>query len=325
MVIQNNRDLQTAVEVEHLYKLNYFSEEFILYGTAYVENGIKQYRFHENSKPVYQFCKECVCNNRLSLPPEEYVKMIKVETGMKERERMRFANDLILQMQKLYTVEIFQFQKMYQNTPFYDSAYSILLEWKKDLLSCFSIEQIHLFQGAVEFARGAKKLSTASFRYFMHWIEKREIQIEEAFENNDDKIKSYAGFLYREDEQWKIFSNAVEEIVWKKRYQYQKNGIFCTPILQKSYCKAYHPDWKPIQWKVSFETLLKEQMNSQYIFKIMQLYDLPSVINPVELYKIIEKQERQHNDEAVAVMRYYALLCHTKLYINENCCFNFLL
>lgn len=309
-----NRDLQTAAEVEHLYRLNYFSEEFLVYATAYVENGNIRYRFNEKSTPMYQFCHRSLCEGIFPLPVEQHIKIKKVETGTRETERINFCKEIAQQIQGEYPIELFRLQRDYQNIFPNDAAYKILSVWKKDLMSCFSLEMLQLFEGAVKKAAISKHLTQSSYRNFVQWVEGRKIQIDDMFvDGSNGRTKVLSGFLYKNGTEWQVFSNAVEDVVWQRQNQHQKEGIVCTPIFRKSYSLEKHPAWRNVQWQEAFDNMLGQLMDQQYLERLEQLYALPTVVDKQDYQKCLDLFLQQGKDKAVGALRYYAALCNCGL------------
>lgn len=308
--IYKNRDAATTSLVAIMAELKYFDEQFLYYGTAYVENGKIKYRINENALSIYQFFASAAERKLCPMPIVSHIQMRKVPSGKEGEIAMEVRAQFVEKLRRYYPKELFQILWKLGNTTSSDQALPILLEWQEELLFCFHADKIQLFTGAVKLAFGAKILRDESFYKLVRWCNKRSEQIQHSINIVWRDKHSYYGFLYWKEGCWEAYSNAELSIVMEHLCDRMIMGLCCTPIFEKHYWFDSKPSWSIKNWRTQFEHDMKEQMNENYFNWLKKIQSVPSVVDLRLFQESIDRIDQEKNPFARKALLFYGSKWH---------------
>lgn len=278
--IYKSRDVSTAELVAIMMELKYFDEQFLYYGLAYAENGVIKYRLNDKALPIYRFQADCVQKGLYPTAVAQHVQLAKVPSGQEEAVAAQVREAFLSKLQAAYPKTLFQVLVSLGSIPATDAAQTILTPWQEELELCYAADTIALFNGLCQMAYAAKLLTPPAYQAYTAWAAKRSEQIQNC-ENVIWRDKRYFyGFLYWDNGQRRLYSNAELPIVMNHAYDLQTQGLPCTPILRKHYWFDSQSAWRIQQWRERFETDLQTLGDTDYDQRFHALRALPSPLSP---------------------------------------------
>lgn len=178
--IYKNRDAETTSLVAMMAELKYFDEQFLFYGTVYVEHGIIKYRLNSKALPIYQFFYKAAERDLCPTMIMKHIQMKKVPSGKEEVIAAEVRNDFVQELQRCYPRELFLILYELEKTPNSDIAKEFLLKLQDELQFCYKIDEITLLMGLINMAYDAKKVRKESYNQLICWCNKRMEQIQQS-------------------------------------------------------------------------------------------------------------------------------------------------
>ncbi len=302
------RDEAAAGMVALLMELKYFDEQFVYYGTAYVEDNRIKYRMHDKAEKMYQFFEKSTGKDLYPTGIVRYVQYKKVPSGKENDVAVEVQASLAEYLKEIYPKELFYLLRKTGAVPAKNSAYSILLKWQDKLELCFEKDQIALFVGIVKLAYKAKMIDTDTLKQFTDWADDKIAQIVSHTNLKWRKPYQMHGFLYWENGKQKSYVNALWYKVAEHQYTLLANKVLCTPIFSKTYWLDNLPTRDLLKWRDTFEKELPILMNDTYCEYLHQIWDLTSTIDYEWYRELCAGIDIVHYPETQKVLDYYGMI-----------------
>lgn len=300
------KDENCAGMVAIMMELKYFDEQFVYYGTAYVENNVIKYRIHDKAEKMYQFFEKSAQKSLYPLGIVRYVQYKKVPSGKENEVASEVQASLVEYLKQIYPKELFYLVQKVGETKANNNAQDILQSWQDKLELCFEEDQINLFAGAVKMAYQAKLIDDKVFQQFMEWVENKVTQIISHTNSKWRKPYKMHGFIYWENGKLKIYVNALWQKAAERFYEIKASKLFCTPIFSKTYWLDSMPAWDLTKWRSKFEKDLTLLMDDEYCAYLKQIWSLPAVANKELYQQLSQRIDIEQYPEAKKVLDYYA-------------------
>lgn len=303
--IYKSRDASTSDLVAIMMELKYFDEQFLYYGLAYAEDGVIKYRLNAKPLPICQFQTACLQKGLFPTNITTHVELAKVPSGQEEAVAAQVREAFLTKLKASYPKALFQALVDLGSICATDAAQAILSPWQAELELCFAADEIALFNGLCQMAYAAKLLTAPVYQTYAAWAAKRTAQIQNC-ENVIWRDKRYFyGFLYWQDGQRRLYSNAELPIVMDHAYALKAQGIPCTPIHSKHYWFDAQSQWSIRQWREYFEADLQTLADDAYCQRFFALRALPSPISPQQFADACTAVDTTLYPQAAKTLGYY--------------------
>ena len=287
-----SRDVKVALDVLQMAAYGYFKEEYLFYCYAYQHEEKIIYKISENPLSIYKAYRDSVFNEEYPTPIQSLLKNMVVPAGERPAYKLQCKMELIQKMRSLYGQPFFEAMQLFQRAVPLDTAVPLLEGMLSQLTP--QAEAHQLFCGLCQQALEAKLLTLKSYTQLTKEADRVCGEQESIVQPQLGQGKLLSGFIYWKDANSSPVSycSATLEESYIKYCQLRHNGVFCSPIIKKSYWFRSANAFKSI--KVAFRELLQSCIaNSQAIQYMNQLYALPPAINKVH-YSIVYDNLKQH-------------------------------
>ena len=302
------KDEDCAGIVAILMELKYFDEQFVYYGTSYVENGVIKYRMHDKAEKIYRFYENSVQYHLYPLEIVRFVQYKKVPSGKENEIAVEVQADFAKHLKEIYPKQLFRMIQLAGATKASDAARPILKDWQDALELCFVEDKINLFAGAVQMVYQAKQLTDETFKQMINWVDDKHTQIISHTNSRWRKPCKMHGFLYQEYGKQQVYVNALWHKAVERQHEIKAKGLVCTPIFSKEYWMDSMPGWDLTKWRGKFEEDIKTLMDESYFEHLAQLWNLPSVVDNAQFQQQCECIDLEAYPAAKKVIDYYGAI-----------------
>lgn len=303
--IYRSRDVSASELVAIMTELKYFDEQFLYYGLAYAEDGVIKYRLNAKAQPIYAFQAACVQKGLYPTVITKHVELTKVPSGQEELVAAQVRETFLDKLKNSYPKSLFQALIDLGALPASDAAQAILSPWQEDLELCYQADVIALFSGLCQMAYAAKLLTPSVYQTYAAWADQRIEQIQNCENVIWHDKRFFYGFLYWQNHQQHVYSNAELFIVQEHAYDLMAQGLPCTPIFSKHYWFDAQNAWSIRQWRERFEADLMTWENADYCQRFHALRSLPPPIPPQQFADICAAVDTAHYPLAAKTLNYY--------------------
>ncbi len=304
MTVSEERDVQCGLDFARLVDLGCFDEEFVLYGCAFFEAGNSKYLISGDKEKIYQLHEHGYLHGRNFTPIIRKIQRRMVGSGQRDDIRQQLKVELAKDLQRRYCPIFFQELDKLTKVPANNQAYLLLQQEQERLDGRFQADDTLLFEGLCKLSIESKVLTEKSYDILASWMKYVRKQMEDDIIIKDKFERSFSGFAYeKENGQIGYFFDAQKVNVLERKAKYETACVFTTPIFTKRYW--FHTLNQLPKTRKSFENLLKDKINANYIAKVKAIKGMPSAI-PKELYWDAEQRIQENcSEEAWQVFRMY--------------------
>lgn len=297
----NVRDMDINKEVERLYRLKYFSSEFQYYATMYLYKNRMYYRFNQNAEGIYYFIDNGFVKNICATPVEKIVRVEKVPSGKEFEVSKKILKESIQSLNHKYPLKFLQEMCKLNEYSADNLALEPLMSWKQELIACFDKMQIDLFRNAVWLSYTAKHLSKYTYHFFENWLNERYHQIEPFEIIAGHKQRTFYGFFYQNRSpiyEWRCFVDANQIATLQKKHDFEKQGLFCTPIISEVYSLQEETGAYIRAAEAQFREKLTTYMTELYLERLINLRNLIApnmqndILNMIEQFQTLKESFR---------------------------------
>lgn len=303
--IYKNRDAETTSLVAIMAELKYFDEQFLFYGTVYVENGIIKYRLNSKATPIYNFFSKAAQKNLCPTLIMKHIQMVKVPSGKEDEVAAQVRDIFVQKLIEYYPKKFFLILHELEQIPATDVAEEILLQLQDELMFCFEIDEINLFIGIINMAFDAKKIQKDAYSQLIDWCDRRIEQIQRSVHVIWSDKRYYYGFLYLEHNCVQAYSNADFSNVVEHLCAFEIKNVFCTPIFSKYYWFDAKPMMTLKEWRIIFEKDMMQLMDEEYWKNVRKIKNLEPTITPKFYLERLEMIDRKKYPKAIETLLYY--------------------
>ena len=210
---------------------------------------------------------------------------------------------LAKQMQEQYPSELL---KQIANLPEIDennNAAELLYRIKKSLVGSFVRDRLEMVQGIILFAYQQIKLTPHTYQDLQQWLAYVYRQMEDDVVIKKNVQRTFYGMAYRNEAgKVKYFTNARKSEVYKRREQLLCQGIWTTPIVQKTYYFEQQPNLSQI--RTEFIQQMGQWMDGDYWQVLDTINQLSTGILPVQCKKLQEQSVLERNEVKEEYIKY---------------------
>lgn len=298
------RDLKCSWDIAEMAALGKFEEEFIVYGCCYVEDGQVFYRMSTQEDEMYLFVEQCMERGVYPSPVQSILNRTLVPSGMQDEYLYKTKIMLAKQMQEQYPSELLKQFAILAEIDENNSAAELLYRIKKSLVGCFVRERLELVQGIILFAYQQKKLTRQTYQDLQQWLAYVYRQMEDDVVIKKNVQRTFYGLAYRNEAgKVKYFTNARKSEVYKRREQLLCQGIWTTPIVQKTYYFEQQPNLSQI--RTEFIQQMGQWMDDDYWQVLDTINQLSTGILPVQWKKLQEQSVLERNEVVEEYFKFY--------------------
>ena len=298
------RDLKCSWDIAEMAALGKFEEEFIVYGCCYVEDGQVFYRMSTQEDEMYLFVEQCMERGVYPSPVQSILNRTLVPSGMQDEYLYKTKIMLAKQMQEQYPSELLKQFAILAEIDENNSAAELLYRIKKSLVGCFVRERLELVQGIILFAYQQKKLTRQTYQGLQQWLAYVYRQMEDDVVIKKNVQRTFYGLAYRNEAgKVKYFTNARKSEVYKRREQLLCQGIWTTPIVQKTYYFEQQPNLSQI--RTEFIQQMGQWMDDDYWQVLDTINQLSTGILPVQWKKLQEQSVLERNEVVEEYFKFY--------------------
>lgn len=297
------RDLKCSWDIAEMAALGKFEEEFIVYGCCYVEDGQVFYRMSTQEDEMYLFVEQCMERGVYPSPVQSILNRTLVPSGMQDEYLYKTKVMLAKQMQEQYPSALLKKFAALAEIDANDNAAELLYRIKKSLIGCFERERLELVEGMIQFAYQQKKLTRQTYQELQQWLAYVYRQMEDDVVIKKNVQRTFYGMAYRNEAgKVKYFTNARKSEVCKRREQLLCQGIWTTPIVQKTYYFEQQPNLGQV--RVEFLDQMAQWMDDDYWQTLDEIVQLSAETLPAQWNQL---QEQTATEQSEAVQNYFKL------------------
>ncbi len=302
------KDADCAGMVAIMMELKYFDQQFVYYGTTYVENNIIKYRIHDKAEKMYRFFENSMQKHLYPLEVVRYVQYRKVPSGKETEIAAEVQKSLAQYLKDCYPKELYYLLQRVGAIHATNDAQTMLQLWQDQLELCFEGDQINLFAGAVKLAFQSKLIDNQTYLAYLEWIEDKLTQIVSHTNVRWRKSCSMHGFIYWEYGKQQVYTNALWQKAMERQHEVRANQLRCTPIFSKTYWMDSVPTWDLTKWRSKFEEDIAALMDENYLNRLQQIWSLPAVVDAALFQRLSQNVNVEQYPAAKKVIQYYGLL-----------------
>lgn len=300
-----DHDAICVQEVNQMYNLGCFAEQFVTYVTCCVMDNECRYFVSDKAENAYQFCQERLKEEVYCLPVRKTAQSSLVPSGHREDMQQQFKWEAAYDLRKDGGSETARLIASLAR-PANNTADDLLKAIQRSLNGCFDKEILQVFQGILDHALAARKLSPLSYWKMQQWVE-TTLQDDEERIKHDVHERIYSGFgYYKVGSEMYYYYNAVEAVTLEKQALMRCQSYKVTPIFKKRYC--FSDVDKLTSIALDFKGGLKKRFDHNYQ-KLLQIIDaLPGVIDKSDFQAAYEQATIGNDLLRQNAIAYYASL-----------------
>lgn len=304
-MISMDHDAICVQEVNQMYNLGCFAEQFVTYATCCVMDNDCQYFISDKAENAYQFCQERLREEVYCLPVVKTTRSSLVPSGHREDLQQQFKWKAAYDLRGAGGSETARLLVSLAR-PANNAAENLLKAIQRSLNGCFDQETLQLFRGLLDYALAARKLSSLSYWKMQQWADTAQRDEEERIKH-DVHERIYSGFAYyRNDSEMHYYYNAVEAVALEKQSLMRCQCYRVTPIFKKRYC--FSDIDKLTSIALDFKTTLQQQFDRKYRMILRAIDTLPGIIDKSDFQAVYNQAKIEKDLLRQNTMAYYASL-----------------
>ena len=308
MAFMLDHDRVCTQEVNQMYDLGCFAEQFVSYATACLIDKQGYYFVSDQAEHVYQFCQEKLRDDSYCLPVEKITRSALVQSGHRQDLRQQFkleAAQTIRAENALSAVQTIASLASVAN----NVAAEVLERLQKSLNGCFDAEILQIFEGLLDEAFAARKVTPLTFWNFQKWLMEIKRDLAKDRITHDVHERIYSGFAFvQADGALGYYYNAVMAMTLERRCLMQCQKKLVTPIFQKRYCFRDTNQLNAIT--EDFKATLRKRLDANYLAILRLLHQLPGPVERDFFLSVYAQEESSANRLLRNTLNYYGTLWH---------------
>lgn len=301
-----DHDAICVQEVNQMYNLGCFAEQFVMYSTCFLQEQTCYYFVSDKAENAYQFAQRQLNDDIFCLPINKQTQEALVPSGHRENLNQQFKWQAAQKLKEEGAREAARLVASMAK-PANNVAAELLEQLKKSLAGCFEEEKLQIFAGLVQFAFTAKKITPLCYLQFQQWL--ADVTQDMAGERIKHAMheRVYTGFAYfQQDGSIGYYYNAVEAMTLERQCALQCQKQLVTPIFRKRYCFNDIDQLNDIAR--AFKETLHSHLNASYRALLQQIYQLPGAIERERFGEIYDQQHHVDHPLSVQMLNYYGVL-----------------
>lgn len=301
-----DHDEAIAMEVGKRLELGCFAEQIVNYGTCFVQNQKTQYFISDNAENVHNFMQGKLEEGIYCLPTVRRSKTMLIPSGERASLTQSFKVEAARMLQWQHAGNIMEQIQILapRNT---NAAAELLDELCGELHGCFAEESLYIFEGLVETAYYAGKLTAYDYIRYHDWLKLVRTTVEAEAIVHDTHERTYTGFAYVDETgNTKYYYNAVRASTLERKCELQKKKLLVTPIFQKWYSFQQVGQFRHVV--DDFKQKLRTIYSATYMAILKELYGLPSTLDQIAFGKVYDRATAENNILMQDALNYYGSL-----------------
>lgn len=301
-----DHDVICAQEVNQMYNLGCFAEQFVTYSTCCLLGQTCAYFVSDKAENAYQFAQHKLNEDIFCLPVHKQTQEAMVPSGHRENLSLQFKRQAAQRLKEEGAGEAARLVSSLAK-PANNAAQELLEQLKKTLTGCFEEEKLQIFAGLVQFAFNAKKVTPLYYLKCQQWLADVMQDIEEERIKHAMHERVYTGFAYlKQDGSAGYYYNAVKAMTLERQGVLRSQKQLVTPIFRKRYCFQDIDQLNDIA--MAFKTALRSRLDTNYLAVLQQIYQLPGPIEKENFREIYNQQSYSAHVLSVQALNYYGVL-----------------
>ena len=301
-----DHDMICAQEVNQMYNLGCFAEQFVTYATCCLLNQTSYYFVSDRAENAYGFCQSKLQVDIFCLPDRKQTQSALVPSGHREDLSQQFKRQAALALVQDGASET---ARLLANLakPAVNSAEGILSQLQRRLTGCFAEDSLQIFAGLVELSYAARKITALTYWKYRQWLGSVTADWADKRIVHDVHERVYTGIGYlNADGSLGYYYNAVEAMTLERQCLLRCQKQLVTPLFRKRYC--FHDIDQLSEIALDFQRVLRRCYSLSYFAICQQIYQLPGVVEQPDFLAVYAEQQAKGRALAVQALNYYGTL-----------------
>lgn len=301
------RDIRVGIEVGRKAKLGWFDVEFTMFGTVCYnrQENKRYYRISSRQEDVYDFIEQCMLQDMYASDMMMHTIKCAVPAGMQEEIANEVKRELAKMLKEAYPIEYFVNLYALADACIENNAAEPLWAECDILEGTFDKEKLTTFKLIVEYAYKSKNLSRRSYQQLMDWYQEELKNMDDDFISKDlFEVTMYGAGYMDEQGRMKFVSNAKRDNIYTKVYEYQRKGLFVTPVVNKTYW--YNYEYRLQDVIQDFKDALKCKFDAKTVENIQSLCYREKKVLDENMQTLLQRMKDEGTAVQVSTLIRYA-------------------
>lgn len=299
------KDVSSAQMVHALAEMNCFEQECTVYGYAWCDNSRKvRYTTSDNEQVAQKSFNDHCMQRQAMTPLLMKSKRTVINEELKEEIYLGIKLDLAKMIKDMFNGTYFEALLEVLSAPSDSLAVPVLQRWANEIDGYYNSEDISLYEGALQYAYLTNHLTRQDFSNMQQWVQQYKKQLSDELQVKDNYQRTFLGFAYETSTgKYQYVCNANQKVILEKANAVSKEGHFHTSIIEKTYWYHMSNELKNVRKK--FETDIRNIMDTNYLKRMEQLRNLPSLQRSSAWEKWQKEVENKCSIDAVQGFLYW--------------------
>ena len=301
-----DQNVRVALDVSEKAELGWLDIEFTMYGCAYLNPADNKmyYKVSSQAEDLYTFIESAAQQNIFAGNVVTLTRKMPVPSGMKELIAQDVKMSLARELQKIYPIDFFV--NLYQLAArcANNQAADVLWQEAEHLAGRFDEEQLRRFEEMVNYTYSCRSIKEDTYQQLIDWLKEERSNMADDFVSKDIFEKTLYAVAYEQDGAIQYIENAQKDYIYEKAYTLEQQGIFVTPVFNKTFW--YNYEYRLADVKKDFRVLVREVLNAEYIEKIKTLRGTVNSDLADQLPNMICKVSAKWGDNCANTLTRYA-------------------
>lgn len=303
--VMQDANIRAAEDIGKKAEFGYFDVEFTMYGCAYLEKRTEKmnYRVSDQADDIYHFIEMAARQDIYPSKVETITLKCAVPIGTKELIVRDVKRELAQELKAKYSKEFFKILDQMANEMQTNQAKELLWEAADQLEGTFEEEKLRQFEDFMHYSYSCRKLKKEEYQKLQRWIDEERRNMVEDIVSKDIFEKTMYGIAYIEAGKINYISNAQRAYILNRAYEMEQQGIFITPIYEKTYW--YNYVYRLADVTKNFKETLKRVCNQEYLEKLKKMKGAMGEAERGRFKKALAEVREQYGEDAAATMKRY--------------------
>jgi len=169
----------------------------------------------------------------------QLTKRCAVPAGMKELLVQELKKELAKKLHETYLKDFFVALSNVAKDCVNNDALMLLWKEADALEGVFDEERLRLFENLVHYVYSCRKIEAVNYEKLLAWIKKEYKNMDDNLVSKDIFEKTLYGIAYGLGDKIEYMENAQRDYIYGKAYELEKQDVFVTPVLSRTYWYNY--------------------------------------------------------------------------------------
>lgn len=298
------RDVFMAKSLQKMAAYGYLDDEFIFYGYLYGDEEHLIYKVSDSLLKIYEAVHQSVYENEYPSLVGMLCKNVSVPSGEYYYYERKYKFEMVQQLREHYGERFIRATDWFKKVNPSDQAYDLLQKYIKN--NVLQEERRQVFDGLCHIALEIKLLSLEAYEDLQNDVN-RLYGVKPSIKKptaGRGKLMSGFGYWHPQTQVLNYYVSAMLEECYQKHYKFAQNGIYCTPIITKSYWFDSANTFKKI--KLLFQEVIELSIRESKAIEIVEyLKSQEPVVNKQYYQFILEELKQNATKETVQAFQGY--------------------